>query len=169
MNNNNKLDQSHELCAHTQCRTLPALFAQITYENHALKALFSLEHQESITIPKPEISRPRKDQLWQQTCFELFLGYQDHYLEYNLSPSGAWQCYQFSDYRLPSPPQHADVEIPSMELSASGYAFEINCSQPNDINLAAILIDKAQNTAFYSIKHVTGKPDFHHRQNFVTL
>lgn len=43
----------------------------------------------------------RADGLWQSTCFELFLGSpaETGYIEFNFSPSGAWNCYEFSDYR----------------------------------------------------------------------
>jgi hypothetical protein len=43
----------------------------------------------------------RGDELWQTTCLELFIGNPGatHYVEFNVSPEGAWNCYEFSDYR----------------------------------------------------------------------
>ncbi len=49
-----------------------------------------------IQWPELVASHPRQDFLWEQTCFEIFIGVQgeDFYREINLSPSQAWQAYQ---------------------------------------------------------------------------
>lgn len=44
----------------------------------------------------------RADELWQTTCFELFLRRpgEETYLEYNFAPSGQWAAYGFDAYRV---------------------------------------------------------------------
>ena len=41
----------------------------------------------------------RADGLWQHTCFEAFISSADSpaYREFNFSPSGLWQAYEFTD------------------------------------------------------------------------
>lgn len=46
-------------------------------------------------------SYQRRDELWKNTCFELFIAPKDTdaYIEMNLSPSGDWNLYGFDSYR----------------------------------------------------------------------
>ena len=69
-----------------------------------------------IQWPDMVASHPRLDYLWQDTCYEIFIGVKDEdfYREINLSPSQAWQAYDFEEYRYPEdmPPKAAyDIEI----------------------------------------------------------
>ena len=69
-----------------------------------------------ILWPDMVASHPRQDFLWENTCFEIFIGVQgeDYYREINLSPSQAWQAYEFEEYRYPEnmPPKVAsDIEL----------------------------------------------------------
>jgi hypothetical protein len=43
----------------------------------------------------------RADELWRRTCLEIFLraGDEQGYLEFNLTPAGAWAAYRFRRYR----------------------------------------------------------------------
>lgn len=56
----------------------------------------------------PSQIRRRKDELWRHTCFEAFVraGKSSIYREFNLSPSGDWNCYRFDDYRHGMEPEH---------------------------------------------------------------
>jgi hypothetical protein len=51
---------------------------------------------ERLVIP-PAVEERRADNLWQTTCFELFLKPAEgaSYLEFNFSPSGEWAAYAF--------------------------------------------------------------------------
>ena len=44
---------------------------------------------EAVLWPQ-QAARVRADDLWRATCFEAFAATPDGYVEYNLSPSGAW-------------------------------------------------------------------------------
>ena len=54
----------------------------------------------ALRLPAPSVPR-RANDLWQHTCFELFLMDPDsgRYLEFNFSPSGQWAAYGFDGYR----------------------------------------------------------------------
>ena len=55
----------------------------------------------NVLIPAAAEATRRRDRLWEETCFELFLGTADsgEYWELNLSPSGDWNVYRFAGYR----------------------------------------------------------------------
>ena len=71
----------------------------------------------------PAKSEPgRADDLWQTTCFELFLrGEGAAYREYNFSPSGEWAAYAFDSYR------EGRREIPAqIAIATDGDAESLN-------------------------------------------
>ena len=77
--------------------------------------------QIAIAVPNP--SPTRQDHLWQTTCFEFFLGLTDQsdYWEFNLSPSGHWNCYRFSDYRQGMVTETALNFLPEKWVKASPF------------------------------------------------
>ncbi|WP_455206200.1 DOMON-like domain-containing protein [Kaarinaea lacus] len=130
-------------------------------------------------IQFPALSqRPsRKDQLWNSTCCELFVGASDKstYWEYNLSPSHDWAIFGFTDYR----------ENKTDELSVS--VLEVNTEFDNDkeyglnsiltlpdalvgqnldIGISMVIQDKAGNPHYYALSHPGARPDFHDRKCF---
>ena len=54
-----------------------------------------------IDIPAPAGLPVRKESLWEETCFEMFVSSKgsSQYWEFNMSPSGHWNVYRFSAYR----------------------------------------------------------------------
>ncbi len=74
-------------------------------------------------------SHPRQDFLWEQTCFEIFIGVQgeDFYREINLSPSQAWQAYAFEEYRYPEQmPPVAAYDIELNQLKRTHYGLNVS-------------------------------------------
>lgn len=55
----------------------------------------------AVLLPVPTATPARRDQLWERTCFECFLGVKQTqgYWEFNLSPTGDWNVYCFQGYR----------------------------------------------------------------------
>ncbi|MEL6862619.1 MAG: hypothetical protein AAGL11_12340, partial [Pseudomonadota bacterium] len=53
-----------------------------------------------LRVPSDDLGQ-RRDELWKQTCFELFVRApnSEGYLEYNFSPGGDWAAYSFQTYR----------------------------------------------------------------------
>ena len=66
-----------------------------------LQLRYRLQGLAGLRLPEPSSTPSRRDELWQHTCFEAFVGRPDHneYWEFNLSPSGDWAAYRFLAYR----------------------------------------------------------------------
>ena len=82
---------------------------------------------------RPETAaRVRTDGLWQATCFEAFVRTAGGYIEYNLSPSGAWAAYRFDGCREGM----RDLEMPApfiVTRSAPGqFVLTADVSLPED-------------------------------------
>ncbi|MEH6662078.1 MAG: hypothetical protein V7679_10555, partial [Parasphingorhabdus sp.] len=56
---------------------------------------------EEVKLPDNLDQSQPTDDLWQYSCFELFLGEPggERYCEFNFSPSGNWAAYSFDRYR----------------------------------------------------------------------
>ncbi len=124
----------------------------------------------------------RQDFLWEQTCFELFVGIkdQDSYREINLSPQQDWNCYAFDDYRQPDqlPPQTAhDIELISLQCSPNKLQAILNLQQfieqqdcyLEDLKLGISSVIRLKNgkQLFYALQHTGNQADFHRRQDWV--
>lgn len=75
----------------------------LVVNGHQLQVNYTIVGNISKLLMVPPLARSlrRQHNLWQSTCFELFLKSKqgDHYKELNLSPYGAFQSYDFSKYR----------------------------------------------------------------------
>lgn len=131
-----------------------------------------------LLIP-PQVELPaRKNQLWEETCFECFIG-TDHatrYWEINLSPAGHWNIFQFDAYRSGMKEAAGRSVRPSiMESAADG--FKIRCDVdlkaidvaniPIRIGLCAVLKTIQSEIIYWAIVHPGLKPDFHRTDGFV--
>ena len=130
---------------------------------------------DALILPDP--AQPlRTDGLWKTTCFEAFLGGADTpaYIEYNLSPSGAWGAYRFDDYRsgmadLPL------VEVPDIGCDASDSHFALEAvialppewaAQPLALVLSAVIEEVGGYESYWALAHPSDVPDFHHKDCF---
>ena len=133
---------------------------------------------EGIQLPqqcKPE----QKDDLWQHTCFEAFVGFsgETHYHEYNISPSGCWAIYAFKDYRQQK--QYKPPHEPTIQMTQSKHQLEIKVSlaastlptslinQAFQIGLSAVIESKNQHKTYWALNHPLDRPNFHHQRSFV--
>ena len=131
--------------------------------------------------PSLVTAHPRQDFLWQDTCFEIFIGvnHDDFYREINLSPSQAWQAYQFEEYRYPEnmPPDLAkDIELVQLKRTHYGLNVTLDISafmqqnqlKPQDlyVGLAAIL-NTTQGLRYYAMQHSSPMPDFHNKRDWL--
>lgn len=113
----------------------------------------------------------RSDGLWQATCFELFLMFDDeeHYVEFNFSPSGAWAAYAFDGYRDGMANLTRDI-VPHVTRNADGV--EVICDLgglPHGellLSLTAVIEEAGGRRSFWALQHASGAPDFHHRDCF---
>ncbi|MDP2763222.1 MAG: DOMON-like domain-containing protein, partial [Brevundimonas sp.] len=115
----------------------------------------------------------RADGLWRSTCFEVFARLRDgRYAEFNISPSGEWAAYGFSDYRE----GRADLNGPIRVVRAewSGDVFELDAMVDwrdwpfiERIGLSAVIEDIDGNLSYWALAHPSDKPDFHHPDSFI--
>ncbi len=127
--------------------------------------------------PVKETHTKRCDNLWAETCFEVFVASPgtDGYCEYNFSPSGHWNCYHFITYRT----QQTPVEIATPRIRrlsdknhSINFRVEAELIQPYQtkhslvfgINAVAQRTDG--HTNYYALTHCDIKPDFHLQQGF---
>ena len=148
----------------------------------ALTLTYRLEGRlDQLRIPIPDPAPCRRDELWRNTCFEVFIASdgESGYREFNFSPSGDWAVYEFDDYRTgmkaPEVPEALKLQVlPEID----GLALEItlppglihkNPAARTPLRLAvAAVIELADGThAYWALRHPSGKPDFHHADGFV--
>jgi hypothetical protein len=134
-----------------------------------------------IDWPALVASNPRQDFLWEQTCFEIFIGVQgeDFYREINLSPSQAWQAYQFEEYRYPEdiPPQAAyDIELNQLKRMHYGLNVSLDLGEFmaqhklkwSDLFLGLTAVLKtSQGKQYYAMQHSSPQADFHNKRDWM--
>lgn len=137
-----------------------------------------------LEIPDREVAPHRLDNLWQDTCCEVFLRKQDQahvYLEFNFALSGHWAFYRLSGYRAEL--ERPDVRQPpfiTTHLEAGEVSLKATIpwpiiwdhlpgASPLEAGLSVILKEKSCGMAYWAIKHPAEKPDFHHPDSFFTL
>lgn len=139
----------------------------------ALRYRIQAEPQ-SILVPEPA-PPARANGLWRHTCCELFAAPSPGgpYREFNFSPSGQWQAYEFAAYRqggLLDAPGTPDIH---RHLDADGLALLVDL--PADflppapglaLGLTVVLEDRQGAISYWALAHAPGKPDFHHPATF---
>jgi hypothetical protein len=123
----------------------------------------------------PEWTSPgRADDLWQSTCFELFLrpASAEHYFEFNFSPSTQWAAYRFDSYRegrqdllqTVDPKVFRDAELSAEDGHVLEAAVDIWEFPPASLRLGlcAIIEEMDGTKSYWALAHPPGdKPDFH--------
>jgi hypothetical protein len=162
----------HALLAHPDHPPLEvsAIEARIIgRDGNWLRVRWRVEGAQRLVVP-PFAGRGRADELWQATCFELFLRPDGGapYLEINLSPSERWNAYDFEAYRwgmaerpFPREPECTlrlgssfaifDAAIPAAALP------EAECA----MGLSAVIEEQGGVKSYWALAHPDAKPDFH--------
>jgi hypothetical protein len=118
----------------------------------------------------------RTDNLWETTCFEVFLAAvnKQEYMELNLSPSTRWAAYQFSEYRE----GRMDLALSTapeihIDMRDSHFALEANVQLPPEfehsvfaIGMAVVAEESSGRKSYWALKHQKSEPDFHDRSCF---
>lgn len=132
---------------------------------------------ERIAIPAPA-GAEFADELWQRTCFEVFVATHDSpaYREFNCSPSGQWACYTFSDYRRRDP--SAPVFQPHFSFSHCADFLQLDAllaptalprvapGQALLLGLSVVIEATDGSRGYWALVHPCEQPDFHHRAAF---
>jgi hypothetical protein len=131
-----------------------------------------------LAIPGPRSPR-RADNLWQHTCFEVFMmaGEGPEYREFNFSPTGEWTVYDFRGYRDASEQDGALLTKPDLvikvhqspdRLELFVEIDQVLLPQANSLKLglSAVVENVAGSKSYWALRHSPGKPDFHHADAF---
>jgi hypothetical protein len=172
------------LCCHpaTPAPTVRAIEARADWRaDGALRLSYCLwGDMARIRVPAPQTPGPT-DLLWQHTCFEAFIGVpgESAYREFNLSPSGQWAAYAFTDYRQRNE-QFTPAGAPQISVQCFAGRLELlatlapeclpNAPSHLEIGLSAVveaddIVDGAH--SYWALHHPLAQPDFHHRAAFV--
>ncbi|MDA8103798.1 MAG: DOMON-like domain-containing protein [Nitrospiraceae bacterium] len=131
-----------------------------------------------LLIPAPADMPARRDKLWEETCFEFFLGPKnsDRYWEFNLSPAGHWNVYRFASYRAGMQLEQAFTALPfSAETGPDSLILSVDADLTSlirsdgavDAGISAVvrLIDGT--LTYWALTHPGPEPDFHRRDGFI--
>jgi hypothetical protein len=128
-----------------------------------------------LAVPPVEPAQ-RRDELWQTTCAEIFLGEAGvaEYIEFNCSPSTCWAAYYFSDFRrdmaalpLSAEPAVRSAAAPDLLTIAAEISLpERWAGAPLIGGFTAIVQERSGQKSYWALHHPPGAADFHHRSGF---
>ena len=167
----------HPLVCHSAA-TAPAdtaLLASLSRYAGSNKALLSIRLSAdllALDLPSASAKQQRRDELWRASCCELFIKVpgEPAYTEWNFSPNGDWQCYQFSAYREGR--KQAAVSAPKITVRAGERRceFDAEMTLPAGAVQAAttmVIKNRLQQLSYWAMHHAATAPDFHHPAGFV--
>jgi hypothetical protein len=131
-----------------------------------------------LAIPGPADVPSRRPGLWEETCFEFFLGVRQapQYWEFNLSPAGHWNIYRFAGYRQGMAEETAFASLSLRvrrrpDLLSVALELEIDrivaADQPLEVGLAAVIRFRDHGLTYWALTHPGPQPDFHRRDGFL--
>ncbi len=128
----------------------------------------------------PELQTPSAgDNLWQHSCFELFIVQADteNYYEFNFSPSTLWASYAFKSYRVReewhiknAPNLRISQTLNQLQVEATLNLTDLpllNLNKNCLIGLSAVIETKQNDLSYWAIKHPEAQPNFHHRDGYI--
>lgn len=129
-------------------------------------------------IATPSNTPARKHELWEETCFEFFLGIKNYpqYWEFNLSPAGDWNVYHFDGYRQGMQEEIAFTTLPfSVDNQADSLTISIDVDldkivaeeQLLDVAITTVIKQKNGDVSYWALTHRGAEADFHLRESFV--
>jgi hypothetical protein len=134
-----------------------------------LRLRWRIEGAQTLVVP-PFAGKGRADDLWQTTCFELFLMPDggSAYCEFNLSPSERWAAYDFTGYREGMADRPLEREPQgTMRLGSAFAIFDsaipLSALPPGEsrMNLTAVIEEQGGVKSYWALAHPAEKPDFH--------
>lgn len=136
-----------------------------------------------IALAAPAEFPTRKHELWQETCFEFFLGAKesDRYWEFNLSPAEDWNVYRFDGYRQGMQEETAWTELPFrvevqpdtlwLTLDLNLLNLELEAIAPVnplfDVAITTVVKPKIGEVTYWALAHTGSEANFHRRDSFL--
>jgi len=135
---------------------------------------------DALQIPAKALAPSRKDKLWENTCFEVFITkpVEPDYWEYNVSPSQDWAVFHFSEYRLSKMDELSigNIEVTSYSAPPNQYTIQSKLPLPEalhaknlQVGISTVLQDREKTIYYYALAHLRQNPDFHDRNSFTLL
>ncbi len=156
------------------------LHATLIIDGAEIKAEFEFASDtETLIIPplrEPQASR--KDNLWETTCFEIFLQPEGrkNYWEINFSPRGDWNIYAFDGYRegMKNESRLGAVHLDGLQADEKRCVCKFSVSLLGlalrhfemRIGLTAVIVTSDGKKTYWALKHASEKPDFHKPESF---
>lgn len=156
-----------------------AISGSIARSSNALTVRYALIGEIEALMISDLADKPiRKNGLWRETCFELFLAVRNrrNYWEFNMSPSGHWNVYRFVQYRQGMQEERAFLALPiavSRRSSALSLGVEVDLDRIADagddveIGVSAVTRQREDSLTYWALVHCRSQPDFHDRASFV--
>jgi hypothetical protein len=172
----------HRLVPHPEKgpKAVESVEVEVVRATNTILLMYRVEPADMLLLPAH--GRERRDNLWRQTCFELFVRPESHsYVEYNFAPLSAWNAYSFVDWRMgrrayqpEAEPSIVDSRTDSRRDSFPGsYELDVVISTdilslaPARVSLAAVIEEEGGVISYWALAHPPGEPNFHHADCFV--
>ncbi|MDO8281189.1 MAG: DOMON-like domain-containing protein [Thermodesulfovibrionia bacterium] len=131
-----------------------------------------------LVIPAPTDLPERSNAIWEETCFELFIGLKnsDNYWEFNISPAGHWNVYRFSSYREGRQEEPAFTSLPfkvSIHHNALLLSLELDLDKIKltdeklNAGISAVIKHRDSRMTYWALTHTKERPDFHNKESFI--
>ncbi|MEH2325408.1 MAG: DOMON-like domain-containing protein [Nostoc sp.] len=174
-------EQTFSLQPFLYTKSLPNLkiAGNIARNSNQLAIRYILEDDlKEIAIAPPSNTPSRKHELWQDTCFEFFLGVKDsaQYWEFNLSPAGHWNVYRFDGYRQGMQEETAFTTLPfsiQNQLDSLALVLDvdldkiISAEQDIEVGITSVIKDRDGEGTYCALTHRGAEADFHLRDSFI--
>lgn len=167
------MNNSYQLKPFHQSPLLGEIVFSWTRSQNSLQLHYQCHEFKQLVWPASD-SNERSLNLWESTCFELFIKHpnEDAYLEFNFSPSGKWDAFEFDSYRLPKILRR--LEDVGCSITQSEHNLTIDLQLPKEWinteiigNATAVIELKDESIHFFAYKHCETKADFHDQDSLV--
>ena len=150
---------------HTPPGSIQSVEARLEREEGGFVATFIVRGDLDRLVVPPRTEPVRTDDLWQTTCFEMFVGTGGtSYREFNFSPSGAWAAYDFTAFREGMRDARAEVLI-RVDQDADRLVLlahlRSDLSRSTPVGLTAVIEETDGRIRYWATSFEPGKPEFH--------
>ncbi|MEH2434092.1 MAG: DOMON-like domain-containing protein [Nostoc sp.] len=151
----------------------------ISRNGNQLVIRYMLEgYLKEIAIAPPSNTPSRKHELWEDTCFEFFVGIKDsqRYWEFNLSPAGHWNVYRFDGYRQGMQEERAFENLSfNVQNQADALILVldvdldkiISVKQAIEVAITTVIKHRNDEVTYWALTHQGAEADFHLRDSFI--
>lgn len=163
--------QTFTLACHpaTPARGIEAVTGRLTPEADWVRLRWRIDGAQGLVVP-PFAGKGRADNLWQTTCFELFVANPagEGYAEFNLSPSERWAAYDFTARREGMSERAAPREpVCTMRVGETMAIFDAAIpraalpAMPWRCGISAVIEEEGGHKSYWALTHAGEAPDFH--------